>query len=96
MPLPAIPAHTTHPCDGRILWAFAHLCCRLVVCPLMWRIGRSYEVSRDTIVEVTDEDLDQMPLPTARAIELVACVPADSIDPIRIADSYYLAATIVI
>jgi DNA end-binding protein Ku len=55
-------------------------------------IGRGYEVSRDTIVEVTDAELDQMPLPTARAIEIVAFVSAESIDPIRIADSYYLAA----
>ncbi|MET9517389.1 Ku protein [Streptomyces sp. NPDC002994] len=55
-------------------------------------IGRGYEVSRDTIVEVTDADLDAMPLPTAKAIEIVAFVPAESIDPIRIGDSYYLAA----
>ncbi len=55
-------------------------------------IGRGYEVTKDTIVEITDEDLDQMPLPTAKAIDVVAFVPADSIDPIRIADSYYLAA----
>jgi DNA end-binding protein Ku len=55
-------------------------------------IGRGYEVSKDTIVEVTDEDLDGMPLPTAKAIEIVAFVPADSIDPVRIGDSYYLAA----
>ncbi|MCX5434530.1 hypothetical protein OHU11_40700 (plasmid) [Streptomyces sp. NBC_00257] len=32
-----------------------------------------------------------MPLPTAKAIEIVAFVDADSIDPIRISDSYYLA-----
>lgn len=55
-------------------------------------IGRGYEVSRDTIVEVTDAELDQMPLPTARAIEIVTFVSAESIDPIRVADSYYLAA----
>ncbi|WP_406269029.1 Ku protein [Streptomyces sp. NBC_00191] len=55
-------------------------------------IGRGYEVAKDTIVEVTDEDLDSMPLPTAKAIEIVAFVPADSIDPVRIGDSYYLAA----
>ncbi|MGW7056728.1 non-homologous end joining protein Ku [Streptomyces sp. NPDC054887] len=55
-------------------------------------IGRGYEVAKDTIVEVTDEDLDQMPLPTAKAIDVVAFVPAESIDPLRIADSYYLAA----
>ncbi|MFC4611439.1 Ku protein [Streptomyces maoxianensis] len=55
-------------------------------------IGRGYEVAKDTIVEVTDEDLDRMPLPTAKAIDIVAFVPADSIDPVRIGDSYYLTA----
>ncbi|GHH45529.1 non-homologous end joining protein Ku [Streptomyces candidus] len=55
-------------------------------------IGRGYEVSKDTIVEITDEELDNMPLPTAKAIEIVAFVPADSIDPVRIGDSYYLSA----
>ncbi|MEU4497635.1 Ku protein [Streptomyces sp. NPDC023998] len=55
-------------------------------------IGRGYELSRDALVEVTDEDLDSMPLPTAKAIDIVAFVPADSIDPVRIGDSYYLAA----
>ncbi|MGW7200831.1 non-homologous end joining protein Ku [Streptomyces chryseus] len=56
------------------------------------QIGRGYEVSKDTIIEVTDAELDAMPLPTAKAIEIVAFVPAETIDPIRIADSYYLAA----
>jgi DNA end-binding protein Ku len=55
-------------------------------------IGRGYELSKDTVVPVTDEELDSMPLPTAKAIEIVAFVPASSIDPIRIGDSYYLAA----
>ncbi|OEJ28937.1 hypothetical protein AS594_35470 [Streptomyces agglomeratus] len=55
-------------------------------------IGRGYEISRDTIIEVTDAELDAMPLPTAKAIEIVAFVPAESIDPVRIGDSYYLAA----
>ncbi|MCX4826073.1 Ku protein [Streptomyces sp. NBC_01142] len=55
-------------------------------------IGKGYEVSKDTLVEVTDEDLDSMPLPTAKAIEIVAFVPTDSIDPIRVSTGYYLAA----
>ncbi|HET6860820.1 MAG TPA: Ku protein [Streptomyces sp.] len=55
-------------------------------------IGRGFEVSTDTIVEITDGELDNMPLPTAKAIDIVAFVPAGSIDPVRITDSYYLAA----
>ncbi|MFE1479012.1 Ku protein [Streptomyces cyaneofuscatus] len=54
-------------------------------------IGKGYGVSKDETVAVTDEGLEQMPLPTAKAIEIVAFVDADTIDPVRISDSYYLA-----
>ncbi|MCX4429900.1 MULTISPECIES: non-homologous end joining protein Ku [Streptomyces] len=54
-------------------------------------IGKGFEVSKDTLVAVTDEELEQMPLPTAKAIEIVAFVPAASIDPVRLSgDSYFL------
>ncbi|MFD6799365.1 Ku protein [Streptomyces cyaneofuscatus] len=55
-------------------------------------IGKGYEVSKEETVAVTDEELEQMPLPTAKAIEIVAFVDARTIDPVRISDSYYLAA----
>ncbi|MFE9726317.1 Ku protein [Streptomyces sp. NPDC005794] len=54
-------------------------------------IGKGYEIAKDRTVPVTDEELDRMPLPTAKAIEIVAFVEAESIDPVRISDSYYLA-----
>ncbi|MFH9298505.1 Ku protein [Streptomyces sp. NPDC017520] len=54
-------------------------------------IGKGYELSREQTVPITDEELDRIPLPTAKAIEIVAFVDADSVDPIRISDSYYLA-----
>ncbi len=44
-------------------------------------IDKGFEVSKDTLVAITDEELEQMPLPTAKAIEIVAFVPAASIDP---------------
>jgi DNA end-binding protein Ku len=54
-------------------------------------IGKGFEVSKDTLVAVTDEELEKMPLPTAKAIEIVAFVPAASIDPVRLSgDSYFL------
>ncbi|MEW1691297.1 Ku protein [Streptomyces sp. NPDC091265] len=53
-------------------------------------IGKGYEVSKDDVVTVTDDELDGMPLPTAKAIEIVAFVEAGSIDPVRIGESYYL------
>ncbi|MGE6736988.1 Ku protein, partial [Streptomyces sp. NPDC059900] len=55
-------------------------------------IGKGYEVSKDTIVAVTDAELDEMPLPTAKAIEIAAFVPYESVDPIRIGEGYYLQA----
>lgn len=54
-------------------------------------IGKGYEIGKDRTVPVTDEELDRMPLPTAKAIEIVAFVDADTVDPVRISDSYYLA-----
>ncbi|MET7584992.1 Ku protein [Streptomyces microflavus] len=46
-------------------------------------IGKGYEVSRDETVAVTDEELEQMPLPTAKAkaIEIVAFVDASAEGP---------------
>ncbi|MFF2235758.1 non-homologous end joining protein Ku [Streptomyces anulatus] len=55
-------------------------------------IGKGYEIAKDQTVPVTDEELEQMPLPTAKAIEIAAFVDADTVDPVRISDSYYLAA----
>ncbi|MER7108835.1 non-homologous end joining protein Ku [Streptomyces sp. NPDC000229] len=55
-------------------------------------IGKGYELGKDKVIPISDAELQTMPLPTAKAIEVVAFVPADSIDPIRISDSYYLAA----
>ncbi|WP_406384958.1 Ku protein [Streptomyces sp. NBC_01618] len=54
-------------------------------------IGKGYELTKDQMVPISDEELDEMPLPTAKAIEIAAFISADSIDPIRIGDSYYLA-----
>ncbi|OSC51323.1 Ku protein, partial [Streptomyces sp. 4F] len=53
-------------------------------------IGKGYELTSTQIVPITDEDLRELPLPTAKAIEIVAFVPLASVDPIRIGDGYYL------
>ncbi|MFJ6740291.1 Ku protein [Streptomyces sp. NPDC091279] len=55
-------------------------------------IGKGYEEADGTIVPIMDEDLAQLPLPTARTIEIVAFVPADRIDPLHLDAAYYLAA----
>ncbi|MFF7452423.1 MULTISPECIES: Ku protein [unclassified Streptomyces] len=54
-------------------------------------IGKGYEYARDQVVAITDEDLSNLPLPTAKAIEIAAFVPLESIDPIRIGEGYYLS-----
>ncbi|MEU9210660.1 Ku protein [Streptomyces sp. NPDC048415] len=53
-------------------------------------IGKGYPLTKDTIIPVLDEELREMPLPTAKAIEIQAFVPVQSIDPIRIGEGYYL------
>ncbi|WP_328423466.1 non-homologous end joining protein Ku [Streptomyces sp. NBC_00443] len=55
-------------------------------------IGKGYEDADGTIIPITDEDLSHLPLPTAKTIEIVAFVPADSIDPLQMDSAYYLAA----
>ncbi|GAA4799397.1 Ku protein [Streptomyces ziwulingensis] len=54
-------------------------------------IGKGYEIARDTVIPISDDELRDLPLPTAKAIEIVAFVPLASVDPIRIGDGYYLA-----
>jgi DNA end-binding protein Ku len=51
---------------------------------------RAFEVSKDQYVEITDEDLEELPLPAKHTIELSAFVRADEIDPIYYDKSYYL------
>lgn len=53
-------------------------------------IGKGYEYAKDQIVPISDEELRELPLPTAKAIEIQAFVPLESIDPIQIAEGYYL------
>jgi len=53
-------------------------------------IGKGYEIAQDQLVAVTDAELEQMPLPTAKAIEIVAFVPLQSIDPVRLSGDSYL------
>ncbi|MFE9139425.1 Ku protein [Streptomyces sp. NPDC007355] len=56
-------------------------------------IGKGYEISKDHVIPITDQDLADMPLPTAKAIEIVAFVDRASVDPVQFgAGSYYLSA----
>ncbi|MFF9345963.1 Ku protein [Streptomyces sp. NPDC014734] len=55
-------------------------------------IGKAYEDADGSMIPITDEDLGSLPLPTAKTIEIVAFVPAASIDPLQMDAAYYLAA----
>ncbi|MEV5903580.1 Ku protein [Streptomyces sp. NPDC052127] len=54
-------------------------------------IGKGYEYAKDQVVAISDDELRDLPLPTAKAIEIDAFVAADDIDPIRIGEGYYLS-----
>jgi DNA end-binding protein Ku len=53
-------------------------------------IGKGYELTKNQVIPITDEDLGNLPLPTAKAIEIDAFVPLESVDPLKIAEGYYL------
>jgi DNA end-binding protein Ku len=54
-------------------------------------IVRGYETADGRIAVVTDEDLDGLPLPTARTIEVGGFIDLAAVDPLRRGKSYYLA-----
>ncbi|KOT48389.1 MULTISPECIES: non-homologous end joining protein Ku [Streptomyces] len=53
-------------------------------------IGRGYETG-DHVVPLTDDDLQQLPLPTAKTLTILAFVPVGDVDPLQIERGYYVA-----
>ncbi|MFF8544781.1 Ku protein [Streptomyces werraensis] len=53
-------------------------------------IGKGYQLTKDHVIPITDDELSNLPLPTAKAIEIEAFIPLESVDPIRIGEGYYL------
>ncbi|MEX2290607.1 MAG: Ku protein [Mycobacteriales bacterium] len=53
-------------------------------------IAKGYELSSGETVVLTDEDFKDLPLSTHRAIDVLAFVPLDELDPIFFEKSYYL------
>ncbi|WP_030904496.1 Ku protein [Streptomyces sp. NRRL F-5126] len=56
-------------------------------------IGKGYELSKDHIVPVSDDELDAIPLPSAKTVEIIAFMDRDAIDPVRLGQSFYLEAS---
>jgi len=55
-------------------------------------IAKGYELPDGDMVVLTDEDLDKLPLPSTKAVDVLQFVPAEEIDAIQTARSYYLKA----
>lgn len=53
-------------------------------------IGKAYETIDGSHVQITDDDLASLPLPTSKTVEILGFLPAEDIDPIRLDRSYYL------
>jgi DNA end-binding protein Ku len=54
-------------------------------------IGRAYETPDDQLVQVTDSDLQALPLPTAKTIEVSGFVDLASVDSMQLDTPYFLA-----
>ncbi len=53
-------------------------------------IVKGFEYEKDRYVTLTDEELESLPVPTARAIEIERFVDSELIDPLYFQRSYYL------
>ncbi|MFF1278728.1 Ku protein [Streptomyces marokkonensis] len=53
-------------------------------------IGKGYQLTKEQVIPISDDELSSLPLPTAKAIEIEAFVPLQSVGPIRIGEGYYL------
>lgn len=53
-------------------------------------VVKAYEYSKDSYVEITDEDLEALPLPSKHTIELTSFVKQAEIDPVYFERTYYL------
>ncbi len=55
-------------------------------------IGKGYELPDGRMVILTDEDFADLPLPTAKSIDVLEFVPIEQVDPLFFAKAYYLGA----
>src|SRR5579864_351535 len=53
-------------------------------------VVRAYEYSKDHYIEISDEDLESLPVPSKHTIELTSFVKAAEVDPVYFERSYYL------
>jgi DNA end-binding protein Ku len=53
-------------------------------------VVRAYEYVKDQYIEILDEDLESLPIPSKHTIELTAFVKQSDIDPVYFERTYYL------
>src|SRR5207237_2641383 len=53
-------------------------------------VVRAFEYTKDQYVELTDEDLEQLPVPSKHTIELTSFVKQAEIDPVYFERTYFL------
>ncbi|HEY3062628.1 MAG TPA: Ku protein [Chloroflexota bacterium] len=53
-------------------------------------VVRAYEYVKDQYIEISDEDLESMPIPSKHTIELTSFVKQAEIDPVYFERTYYL------
>lgn len=87
----SVALHQVHAEDGgRIrLRRTCEVCGRDV--PLA-QVARGYTDPHGRTVVLTEDDLAQLPLPSIKAIDVVAFVDAAAIDPVQLSRAYYLGA----
>jgi DNA end-binding protein Ku len=84
-----VPLHQVHRKDaGRIRYAKKCSVCGEAV--EMSDMAKGYETDDGQMVVLTDEDLAELPLATEREISVLEFVPAEQVDPIMLAKTYYL------
>ncbi|MGV8977786.1 MAG: Ku protein [Cellulomonas sp.] len=84
-----VPLHQVHRKDaGRIRYAKRCSVCGETV--ETSDLAKGYETDDGRMVVLTDEDLAELPLSTDREIAVLEFVPADQVDPIMLAKTYYL------
>jgi DNA end-binding protein Ku len=84
-----VPLHQVHRTDGgRIRYRKTCSVCGEPV--EMGDIAKGYQADDGKLVVLTDEDLAELPLSTEREISVLEFVPADQVDPILLAKTYYL------
>jgi len=84
-----VPLHQVHRTDGgRIRYRKTCSVCGEPV--EMGDIAKGYQTDDGELVVLTDEDLAELPLATEREISVLEFVPAEQVDPILLAKTYYL------